>query len=318
MKDKILIWTDPPKSGLCDRLIDFSLMATYARLNNSKFSSKWVPLSTNLGDKAYYHASESNMNGENLILDNSGHHCKMFKEVRYNDYKYENFLKYFSLPEDTFINLDETNRHNLWYYDGYLGGVYSPKLFYDKFFPTQNSIDVFIKEFYKVCSEFKPTKKLLDISKIDCVPNLAIHLRREDKVRLHDDSKYALDYRELNLINDLTEKTINNFLEKKPNSKIIFCSDDETEKKRWEEKYESHSLQTPSFEFDYEQTYFDIYVMSISENILLSQRYSGFSMFSSFINKKNFIYLLKDSQIVEKKYSELENFFYYEDWLKML
>jgi hypothetical protein len=58
--------------------------------------------------------------------------------------------------------------------------------------------------------------------------------------------------------------------------------------------------------------------MSISDNILLSQRYSGFSMFASFINKKNFIYLLEDSQIVAKKYSELENFYYYEDWLKTL
>jgi hypothetical protein len=96
MEDKILIWTDPPKSGLCDRLIDFSLMAAYARLNNSKFSSKWVALSTNYNDKAYYHASESNNDGENLILDNSGIHCKLFKEVRYNDYKSENFLKYFT------------------------------------------------------------------------------------------------------------------------------------------------------------------------------------------------------------------------------
>jgi hypothetical protein len=41
-------------------------------------------------------------------------------------------------------------------------------------------------------------------------------------------------------------------------------------------------------------------------------------MFASFINKKNFIYLLEDSQIVAKKYSELENFYYYEDWLKTL
>lgn len=318
MEDKVLIWTNPPKSGLCDRLIDFSLMATYAKLNNSKFSSKWAELSTNYGDKAYYHASESNVDGNNLVLDNSGIHCKLFKEVRYNDYKSENFLKYFNLPENTYINLDETGLSNLWYYDGYIGGSQSPKLFHEKFFSNNNSIDNFITEFYNVCNGFKPTKKLLEISKIDYIPNLTIHLRREDKVRLTDDSKIALDYRELNMINELTEKTINEFLEKNPNSKILFCSDDEEEKKKWEEKYESYIIKTPTFEFDYEQTYFDIYIMSISDNILLSQRYSGFSMFSSFINKKNFIYLLKDSQIVERKYHELDNFFYYEDWLKSL
>jgi hypothetical protein len=120
------------------------------------------------------------------------------------------------------------------------------------------------------------------------------------------------------MINELTEKTINIFLDKNPNSKILFCSDDDEEKKRWEEKYKNYVIKTPSFDYDYEQTYFDIYVMSISDNILLSQRYSGFSMFSSFINKKNFIYLLKDSQIVERQYSELDNFYYYEDWLKIL
>jgi hypothetical protein len=153
---------------------------------------------------------------------------------------------------------------------------------------------------------------------VDYIPNLTIHLRREDKVRLTDDSKIALDYRELDMINDLTKLTIDSFLEKNPDSKILFCSDDEEEKKRWEENYKNNVIKSPTFEFDYEQTYYDIYIMSISDNILLSQRYSGFSMFSSFINKKNFIYLLKDSQIVGRKYSELENFYYYEDWLKLL
>lgn len=318
MEEKILIWTDPPKSGLCDRLIDFCLLATYARLNNSKFSTKWAPLSTNYGNKAYYHASEKSEDGNDLNLDDSGIHCKLFKEVRYNDYKSENFLKYFTLPENTYINLDETGLSNLWYYDEYLGGNQSPRLFHDKFFYNNETLERFVSEFYKVCNEFRPTKKLLDISKIDHIPNLTIHLRREDKVRLTDDSKIAIDYRELDMINELTEKTINQFLTKKPNSKILFCSDDDEEKKKWEEKYPNNVIKTPQFEFDYEQTYFDIYVMSISDNILLSQRYSGFSMFSSFINKKNFIYLLKDSQIVERKYSELENFYFYDDWLKSL
>ena len=318
MEDKILIWTDPPKSGLCDRLIDFSLMATYARLNNSKFSSKWVPLSTNYNDKTYFHAGDVYEDGNKLSLDSSGIHCKFFKDVRYNDYKKENLLKYFTLPENTFIDIDETGLNNLWYYDGYIGGNQSPILFYDKFNLNGASINDFIKEFYTVCSEFKPTEKLIEISKVEHIPNLTIHLRREDKVRLTDDSKIALDYRELDTINDLTEKAINHFLEKTPNSKILFCSDDEEEKKRWEKKYENNIIKTPTFEFDYEQTYYDIYIMSISDNILLSQRYSGFSMFSSFINKKNFIYLLKDSQIVERKYSELENFYYYEDWLNLL
>lgn len=318
MENKILIWTNPPKSGLCDRLIDFSLMATYARLYNSGFSSKWVDLSNNYQDKTYYHASEKNNNGDTLSLDNTGIHCKFFKEVRYKDYKPENFLKYFTLPLNTYINIDETNLSNLWYYDGYIGGSQSPLLFSNNFNLNGHTVEEFTQEFYNVCSEFKPTQKLIEVSKIQEIPNLIIHLRREDKVRLSDDSKIALDYREVDMINDLTKKTIDSFLEKKPNSKIQFCSDDDTERLKWEEMYGEKVIKPPLFEFDYEQTYYDIYIMSLSENILLSQRYSGFSMFSSFINKKNFIYLLKDSQIVQRRYSQLDNIHYYEEWLEKL
>jgi hypothetical protein len=318
MEDKILIWTNAPKSGLCDRLIDFSLLATYARMNNLKFSSRWPTIYTNYHNKSYYHASENNLNGENTILDNSSFHCKFFKEVRYDDYKSENFLRYFTLPENTFIDIDESNFKNIIYFNEYIGGMLSPNNFYEKFFKNTISLNNFISEFYSLCNEYKPTKKLLDISKIEYIPNLTIHLRREDKVRLGNIDNVTLDYRELDNINILTEKAINEFLQKKPNSKILFCSDDKEEKKIWEEKYKNNIIITPNFEFEYEQTFYDIYVMSISDNILLSQRYSGFSMFSSFINKKNYIYLLKDGKIIEKEYYKLENFYYYEDWLNLI
>ena len=58
MDDKILIWTNPPKSGLCDRLIDFSLMATFAKLNNSKFNSK---LSKKIEDLLDHYKTFDNM-----------------------------------------------------------------------------------------------------------------------------------------------------------------------------------------------------------------------------------------------------------------
>ena len=143
-------------------------------------------------------------------------------------------------------------------------------------------------------------------------------MRREDKIRLTDIDGVVLDYRELSNINVLTENVIDSYLEKNPNDKILFCSDDNDEKIKWEEKYKNNVIIPPIFDYDYEQTYYDTYIMSISDNILLSQRYSGFSMFASFLNKKNFIYLLNDGQITKKRYSDLDNFYYYKDWLKLL
>ena len=336
MNNNTLIWNNSPLSGLCDRLIDFSLIATYAKLNNSDFSSKWKPLYSNYGDgKSYWLSKEDDDTSlDNLKLDNSGHICKFFKDVRYSDYKHDNFLKYFELPENTFIEKNESGLSNLSYFNGYIGGVESPTTFYQKYVLNDNLImsyyspfrtnksgidlNTFIETFYTVCNNFKPTKKLIDVSKVDIIPDLTVHLRREDKVRLSKLNNEVIDYRELNDLNELTKIVIDSFLEKKPNSKILFCSDDEEEKLKWENMYKDYCLKTPSFEFDFEQTYYDMYLISISKNVLLSQRYSGFSMFSSFINKNNFVYLLEDSQIVYTKWSELENIYYYKDWLKLL
>jgi hypothetical protein len=322
-----IVWTNSPLSGLCDRLIDFFLIATYCKLNESNFISVWRPLHSNTRDgKSFYQTNENNCDVS-----------KFFKEVRYSDYKHENFLKYFELPKNTLIENHKLNIlsfPNLSYFDGYIGGVESPITFYEKYVVNDDRIlnpnspfkknksnitkEEFVKTFYSVCNSFQPTKKLIDVSKVDIIPDLTVHLRREDKVRLSKLNNHEIDYRELNDLNELTKIVVDSFLEKKPNSKILFCSDDEKEKLKWENMYKDYCLKTPLFEFDFEQTYYDMYLMSISKNVLLSQRYSGFSMFSSFIKKNNFVYLLEDSQIVYTKWSELENIYYYKDWLKLL
>ena len=119
-----ILWTNSPLSGLCDRLIDFFLIATYSKLNESNFISVWKPLHTNTRDgKSSYQTNEN----DNQI-------SKFFKEVRYSDYKHENFLKYFQLPKNTLIeNKKEvlTSISNLSWFDGYIGGVESPITFYE-------------------------------------------------------------------------------------------------------------------------------------------------------------------------------------------
>ena len=322
-----IVWTNSPLSGLCDRLIDFFLIATYCKLNESNFISIWRPLHSSRSDgKSVYQTNENN-----------GEISKFFKEVRYSDYKHENFLKYFELPKNTLIEnykLNILSFPNLSYFDGYIGGVESPITFYEKYVVNDDRIlnpdspfkknkfnitkEEFVKTFYSVCNSFQPTKKLIEISKIDVIPDLTIHLRREDKIRLSKFNGELIDYRELNDLNDVTKLAIDSFLEKKPNAKLLFCSDNEEEKLKFEKLYIENIIKTPTFEFDFEQTYYDLYIMSISKNILLSQRYSGFSMFSSFINKNNFVYLLEDGQIIHTKWSELENICYYKDWLELI
>jgi hypothetical protein len=212
-----IVWTNSPLSGLCDRLIDFFLIATYCKLNESNFISVWRPLHSNTRDgKSFYQTNENN-----------GEISKFFKEVRYSDYKHENFLKYFELPKNTLIEnykLNILSFPNLSYFDGYIGGVESPITFYEKYVANDNRIlndnspykknksnitkEEFVRTFYSVCNSFQPTKKLIEISKIDVIPDLTIHLRREDKIRLSKFNGELIDYRELNDLNDVTKLVI--------------------------------------------------------------------------------------------------------------
>ena len=255
-----IVWTNSPLSGLCDRLIDFFLIATYCKLNESNFISVWRPLHSNTRDgKSFYQTNENN-----------GEVSKFFKEVRYSDYKHENFLKYFELPKNTLIENHKLNIlsfPNLSYFDGYIGGVESPITFYEKYVVNDDRIlnpnspfkknksnitkEEFVKTFYSVCNSFQPTKKLLEISKIDVIPDLTIHLRREDKIRLSKFNGELIDYRELNNLNDVTKLAIDSFLEKKPNAKLLFCSDNEEEKLKFENQYIENIIKTPTFEFDF-------------------------------------------------------------------
>ena len=78
MNNNTLIWTNSPLSGLCDRLIDFSLIATYAKLNNSDFSSKWKPLYSNHGDgKSYYHTKEDDNTNKKYVSQCNIKHNKV-------------------------------------------------------------------------------------------------------------------------------------------------------------------------------------------------------------------------------------------------
>ena len=57
-----IVWTNSPLSGLCDRLIDFFLIATYCKLNESNFISVWRPLHSNTRDgKSFYQTNENNL-----------------------------------------------------------------------------------------------------------------------------------------------------------------------------------------------------------------------------------------------------------------
>ena len=83
-----IIWTNSTNSGLGDRLIDISLMSAYAKVLKSDLYFDWK-IFTNGG------VHEWNFNQSEK---------KKWEDIRFVDYLYENFSRYFSLPKNIHVN----------------------------------------------------------------------------------------------------------------------------------------------------------------------------------------------------------------------
>ena len=304
-----LFWINSTRSGLCDRLIDLFIVSSMAKLYNKNIYLCWY--------EQPIHEIQKNI----------------WNKIRFNDYKIKNVKKYFIFPEIINIISEEElnnminnyNNHlneNNMIFDIYLGGIYSPITFYDKFIDKKYSLENYINIFFDLINKFKPRLKLLKL--INNLPKniISIHLRRTDKTTnlfsYIDTSGVALN--ELEILDSNTKKIINKLLEEK-NYYLYFSSDCNNTKILYEEEYKKKLNKKYILNFknniknEIEQTYIDIYIMSISNYIIMSQRHSSFSLFSSLINKNNLIYLYNDSIINKNKYYEFENIKYYDKYI---
>ena len=302
-----LFWTNSTCSGLCDRLIDLFIVSSMAKLYNKNIYLFWREQPINEIQQS------------------------IWNKIRFNDYKIENVKKYFIFPEIIFIiseeelnnmiiNSNELNKNNNTIFNIYLGGIYSPITFYENFIDKKYSLESYINIFLDLINQFKPTSKLLNL--VNDLPKniISIHLRRTDKTThlvSHIDSNGVAFY-ELEDLDSKTKKILNKILEEKEYY-LYFSSDCNNTKILYEEEYQEKLNKGCILNFknnikdEIEQTYIDIYIMSISNYIIMSQRHSSFSLFSSLINKNNLIYLYNDSIINNNKYNEFSNITYYKN-----
>lgn len=294
-----ILWTNSTLSGIGDRMIDLCLLSTYAKIKNATLYLGWRELDKN--HKQSWDKSET------VTME--------WKGVRYVDYLYDNIKQYFTFPNNVVINNDPPSIDE--YFESYLGGVYSPIKFYNEFMSNIVSRDVFINEFFKTTLQIKPTKKLKSIVG-DTQPDLTLHIRREDKVRDKDriggQSQYGFEFIQYNELEFLKNKTFEVFEKLYSEDVVTYISSDEDEEKNsYSEKFNVITSENFKIDFEFEKTYIDLYLMSISKTIILSQRHSNFSILASLINRSRLIYLYNQNcNIHEFKFNELDNFFYYE------
>jgi hypothetical protein len=271
------------------------MLSTYAKILNCNLYFPWVDCPFTIGSSnPTYHYRQ----GENKAWD----------KVRHEDYKFENYTEYFNLPKNVKINETVNNPTHL--FTEILGGCVSPVLFYTKFLSNICSLAYFNDAFRETMREFTPTDKLKLLVEGNQKPNISVHLRRTDKINVNGDYHSFMTYEGLDTLNQKTQEVVNKLYSS--DKLIYFSSDDINELDKYHKLYPNHIQHNISC-LPIEKTYIDLYTMSVSEYIILSQIHSNFSVFASYINETKLIYLYEDSMIRTQQFNKSTNFIYYKD-----
>ena len=267
-----LLWTNPSVTCLGDRLMDTTLMSVYAKTLNANLHFYWVDCPFVFKD-------------ENPLYEYKTGEKKAWDDVRLKDYKFENFTKYFSIPKNVKIDKPCNPTHT---FESSLGGVISPWLFYESYLKNSCSYDEFNALLTETLQEFKPTKKLLSLVENNQKPKVSVHLRRTDKINVLGDYSTFMTYDGLGHLDNLTKSVIEKFYNDE--DIFYFSSEDKEVLKNYHELYPNHVEHNTNCT-DMEKTYIDLYMLSISDYIILSQVHSNFSTFASYLNNSKLIYL---------------------------
>lgn len=297
-----IIWTNSTLSGLCDRLNDILILSTYAKIKNKilKFNYRTQPF-------------------ENSIQEN------LRPLYRKEDYLLENLHKYIKFPENIIIYKENEiitlNKDEDEIFHNYLGGCYSPITFYNTFSSNLCCIEKFIETFYN------QTKQVLFNINIDLLKYdnfVSVHLRRTDKVSNYTNRHHGIKIEELNELDNITYEIIEKFINK-GYTNFYFCSDDKEILKNYINKYNSQInvinndlsdyISFNTLEDQIKSVYTDLYIMSCSKYIILSQKHSSFSLFASLINKSTLIYIYDDI-ITNTEYNVLTHIFKYNNLIE--
>ncbi len=276
-----VLWLNSTLSGLCDRFIDLSLVATLCKLMKADLTVLW----------------RTNSNFTEFQL-------KTWKKARFDDYKYELFSEYYTVPSNVrVINEEELSRINFSDYvifNDYVGGVLHPQEFHKKYLSNVCSSEDFLEAYRQVVGEFRPTQKLLDLVKLDGKIDVAIHLRRGDKVSDNPDSLGVSSASLLDL-DTMTKSCVDRIVSKLNDPTIFICSDDSRSIKDYEERYSKtgcNLFKVSDNITEIERTYVDLFLMTQSDVIVMSQNHTNFSLFASHVSGKKLIYFFKENRMI--------------------
>jgi hypothetical protein len=266
------------KSGYGDRILDLFVLSILTKVENTTSKIKWIPF--------------EGVNEYSLI-----------PSWRFLDTHIENFTSFFKLP--SYIELVSHDTQEEKQFNDYLGGVISPLRFYDKYLTN-----VISHELYK--DIVNTVKKDFGIKVDDYVhnkPYVTVHLRRTDKLRgvcvtqinlSSDDTLDILDKKTLESIQIAKEKGYTDF---------YLASDSSETKTLYTNKLNEMGLTViqPSNKYNLIESYYDTWMMKSSSLIIVSTKYSTYSLFNALLFDIPLHNVLGHSLYDEFRYNEHVN-----------
>lgn len=303
-------------SGIGDRIHDIILAYTYSKyIGCNKFYFHWKIIENTDSPAHIFH---NNIYGQ-IRKDKTPFRNKDYLENNLLNYIiFPDDIIFVSEEELEKLKNNENNENNFLFND-YLGLSYSVYTFIDKFlldgvfrklqtrenpsdFPhpaaplsgqdlqgsSENEdnklkfIDMYYKNFNKINFKNIP-EDIINIFENNEV--ITIHLRRGDKVVNDNGVSNNITYDDLNYVDNKTEEFINNCILLNYKN-ICFISDEKKVKDKYIEKFNDKCNIINIIGDEVSQTYYDIYSISHSKKVLLSQIFSAFSLTASLIGNK--------------------------------
>jgi hypothetical protein len=236
------------KSGFGDRMIDLFVFSVYSKLIREDVHIHWVPF--------------------------QGFDVKDIPQWRYIDTIRSNFLSFFKLPSSIVLQDNPIVTSNT--FGKYLGGLTSPYAFYEEHLGGRVSIDLFNTIVEDTKAEFGfnvPTFKYHE-------PYIVLHLRRTDKLRGVCETQ--INRNPEDTIENLDKKTKERILEAKAKGykNFFIASDSKETKEEYTNFLKSEGLCViqPENIYNLIESYYDTWVMKSSNLIMVSTKYSTYSL----------------------------------------
>lgn len=292
------IYCNSNLSGIGDRLFDIILLYSFAKF---------------IGCNNFYLNWKVNNND---MVGNSSIYSKLRNEktpYRSKDYLLENLQNFLLLPNDIFFVTEEElkekiNKDNIIFTE-YLGLQYSIFTFIEKFLPNISEQEK-IKFTVLYYNNYKKVtfKNIPENIKQTFLNNnvVTIHLRRSDKVVDDGGVTDGIETKDLNELDTITENFINKCIQNGDNN-ICFISDEKTIKDKYIEKFKDKCNVIFFNGDDISQTYYDLYCLSASKKILMSQMFSVFSIFGSLSGKSTLYYIYNKKRIIDLQFNKYYN-----------